>query len=219
MNSYPFHGDFIGRRQAAEEAEPEDARPQPDGRAQPRPPSRRPRRSIALTAHILRGTGEIVDVDVCDLSYDGCKVRTPVYLWEKEQIKLSVHRRGVIESEVCWCTDGFAGLRFDPEEVPEKPEVERAEPRIKTRGEVQVRRIGSNPYRVDIRDLSRFGCKVELVERPRLDEVIMIRFDGLESLQARAKWVDGFVAGLKFETALHAAVFDLLAARIAADED
>ena len=187
-----------------------------DGRAEPRLPGREARRVIAFKAHLLRGTGEIVDVEVCDLSYDGCKIRTPVYLWPKEQLKLSIPGRGVILCEIRWCTDGFAGLRFEPEEEPEKAEVDRLEERVATCGEVQLRRIGAGNYKVDVRDLSRFGCKVELVERPRLDEVLLVRFDGLEALDARVKWVDGFIAGLQFERPLHVAVFDLLKDRIAA---
>ncbi|MEO6432532.1 MAG: PilZ domain-containing protein [Sphingomicrobium sp.] len=225
MRVYPFHGDMIGRRGAREaataavDAARGDA---PDAPASvPKHPAaadlaeRDDRRSTELTAHLLRGSGEIVDVDLCDLSYDGAKVRTPSYLWQDERLKLSVPRRGVINCDVRWCTEGHAGLRFEPEEVVEKPIVDRIEQRIETRGEILLRRIGANSFRVDIHDFSRFGCRVELVERPRIDEVMLVRFEGLEALDARAKWVDGFVAGLQFERPIHVAVFDILKDRIA----
>ena len=63
-------------------------------------------------------------------------------------------------------------------------------------------------------DLSPDGAKIEVVERPRVGEQMMVKFDGLEVLQSEVWWVDGFIVGLKFERPLHRAVFDLLLARM-----
>ena len=79
---------------------------------------------------------------------------------------------------------------------------------------MSLRRLGQNNYRVRVNDLSPEGCKVELVERPRVGEHVLIRFDGLESLDAEVCWVEGFVAGLRFEKPIHVSVFDLLLERL-----
>lgn len=188
----------------------------PDERAASSRPGRTNRRAVSLDAHLLRGSGEIANVELNDLSYDGCKIRTPVYLWQGEPLKLSVPRRGVIEAVVRWCTDGSAGLVFAPEPKPARAQTPRAEKRIKARGEVVLRRLGLPGFKVDIHDLSRVGCKIELIERPRIDELVTIKFEGLEPLEARIKWVEGFVAGALFDRSIHPAVFDLLRLRLGA---
>ncbi len=79
---------------------------------------------------------------------------------------------------------------------------------------MSLRRLGQNNYRVAVKDLSVEGCKVELVERPRIGEHVLIKFDGLEALGAEVCWVEGFVAGLRFENAIHSSVFNLLLQRL-----
>lgn len=69
-------------------------------------------------------------------------------------------------------------------------------------------------YWVELRDLSPEGCMIELVERPSLDEVMQVRVPGLETLQARVRWIDNYIAGLKFERPTHPAVFELLLQRM-----
>lgn len=182
----------------------------------PAVPQRDDRRRVALDAHILRGSGEIVSVELHDLSYDGCKIRTPEYLWQGEAVKLSVPRRGVIEAVVRWCNDGFAGLIFADEGEQVAAKTPRAEDRVKTRGDVILRRLGLPGFKVDIHDLSRVGCRIELIERPAVGELVTIKFDGLEPLEARIKWVEGFTAGAQFDRPIHPAVFDILKARLAA---
>ena len=89
------------------------------------------------------------------------------------------------------------------------PQVRRTR-RIALSGEVIVRNAGHNKYRVKIFDLSQDGCKVEFVDRPRLDDLIWVRMEGLESIAARSRWVDGSIAGLKFEAPIHPAVFEMI---------
>jgi hypothetical protein len=43
---------------------------------------------------------------------------------------------------------------------------------------------------------------------------MLLKFDGLEALEAEVCWVDGFVAGLQFDKPIHPAVFDLLLERL-----
>lgn len=42
----------------------------------------------------------------------------------------------------------------------------------------------------------------------------MIKFEGIETVQAEVCWIDGFIVGLRFERPFHPAVFDLLLARL-----
>ena len=80
--------------------------------------------------------------------------------------------------------------------------------------EVRARRIGQHNYSVRIFDLSPDGAKIEVIERPRIGEQLMIKFEGIETVQAEACWIDGFIVGLRFERPFHPAVFDLLLARL-----
>ena len=180
-------------------------------------PGRTKRRGVELVAHVLRPTGHVVDAAVLDLSYEGCRIRTAEYLWPGEAIKLSVPRRGVIKAKVRWCEHGEAGLAFDPQtKKPTRARVERASTRVPAPFEVSLRRIGHIAFRVDVRDLSPTGCKIELVERPAIGETMHVKFEGLEVLEGKVRWVDGYVAGLSFIRPIHPAVFDLLLMRLKA---
>jgi hypothetical protein len=54
-----------------------------------------------------------------------------------------------------------------------------------------------------------------VIEQPREGELMLIKFDGLEALEAEACWVDGPRAGLRFGKSIHPAVFELLLTRLA----
>lgn len=180
-------------------------------------PSRTLRRGVELCAHVLRGSGEIVDVALLDLSYEGCCIRTPECLWQGEGIKLSVPRRGVISASVRWCADGQAGLAFDSAtKPPTKARVERASVRFPATSDVTLRRIGHLSFRVGVRDISLDGCRIDLVERPAIGETMHIKFEGLEVLECKVRWVDGYIGGLEFVRPIHPAVFDLLLMRLKA---
>ena|SRR5581483_6420301 len=91
----------------------------------------------------------------------------------------------------------------------------RAHKRRQVLGEVVLRRDGSANYRVRLFDLSESGCKVEIVERPRVSEGIWVKFDGLEAVHAHVLWVEPPVAGLQFDRPIYPAVFDVLMAKFA----
>lgn len=97
---------------------------------------------------------------------------------------------------------------------PERAHVPRQASRVSLAGEVSLRRAGQMQYQVSVFDVSEHGCKVEFVEKPRLDEHVWLKFDGLEALEATVCWVDGFAVGLEFARPIHPAVFDLLIARL-----
>jgi len=180
----------------------------------PEQPRRSARRPVRLRAHVLRSDGASVEVDLLDLNYDGCGIATPVELEPGEPLRLSVTGRGLIDAEVRWCKDGKAGLRFGAAEPMSKEATLRGANRASLSTEVRARRIGQHNYSVRIFDLSPDGAKIEVIERPRIGEQLMIKFEGIETVQAEVCWIDGFIVGLRFERPFHPAVFDLLLARL-----
>jgi hypothetical protein len=95
-----------------------------------------------------------------------------------------------------------------------RPRFARKAERFYIDAQVFLRRSGKLNVRVRGFDVSRFGCKIEFVERPTLDERVWIKFDGLGSLEGLVCWVDGFVAGIEFTQAIHPAVFESLMPRL-----
>ena len=79
-----------------------------------------------------------------------------------------------------------------------------------------MRRAAKLAFRVRVYDLSPEGCRAEFVERPGIGEQLWVKFDGMEALEAKVRWIVGAKAGLKFVRPLHAAVFDLLIAKLRA---
>ena len=173
------------------------------------------RRQVSLRALGIRGDGTTADIRLLDLSYDGCGIESPVALRAGEPIKLSVLARGAIDAHVRWYEGGRAGLAFDREKPAPKKHWPRSSMRSVLSADVSLKRLGRNSYRVQVRDLSTDGCKVDLVDRPRIGEHMLVKFDGLEVLDAKVCWIEDYVAGLRFERPVHPAVFDLLLQRLA----
>jgi hypothetical protein len=86
--------------------------------------------------------------------------------------------------------------------------------RIGLSAEIKLRRAGQGRYRVKILDVSQHGCKAEFVERPKLDELVWVKFDGLDALEAVVCWVHGFEVGLEFAHPIHPAVFEMLVSKL-----
>jgi hypothetical protein len=178
------------------------------------PVARRERRPVSLRALAIRKDNSTAEILLLDLSYEGCGIETPVQFEAGEAIKLSVLQRGAIDAHVRWCSDGRAGLVFTAEKEGQKRQSPRRSERTSLSADVSLRRLGQNSYRVKVNDLSPDGCKVELVERPRIGEHLLIKFEGLEILDAEVCWLENYVAGLRFEKPIHPAVFDLLLQRL-----
>lgn len=174
-----------------------------------------------LSGHAILSDLSMIEIIVLDLSYDGCGVQTASALKAGETVRLGVLHRGVIDAEVRWYADGKAGLIFNPEaEVgDDEQHRERQSNRVPLFAEVTMRRLGKHNYRVRVFDASTHGCRVEFVERPAIDELVRIKFEGLQPLDARTCWIEGHCAGLEFERSIHPAVFDLLVARMLADAE
>lgn len=177
---------------------------------------RSPRRTLNHESYVLRAGGAKLWVELIDFSADGCCVAGPSYLWRGEDVKLYLPWRGMIDATVCWCREGKTGLVFA--DIPEArtERVERNAARIDTVATVTFRRVGKSRFKVAVHDLSPHGCKVELVERPQIGELVQVKFEGLDSLDAEVRWVDGHEAGVEFGRAIHPAVFDMLAVRLSA---
>ena len=177
-------------------------------------PEREERRPVEIRGHLVQPDGVVLDVRILDFSYNGCQLALPRFVIAGDEVRLSVPGRGAIAATVRWCKGGRAGLRFH-DEPEEKEEIERSAERVPAAIEAQLRRVGRLTYEVSLRDVSPEGCKVELVERPAVGEVMHLKLPGLDSLEARARWVEGYVAGLKFKHPLHPAVFSMLLDRLA----
>jgi hypothetical protein len=169
---------------------------------------------VTLRGFAEREDGSTVEVRLLDLSYEGCGIECPVALDAGEALKLTVMRRGVIETRVRWCREGKAGLVFESDHAAQELYSPRRFERAPLTAEVSMRRLGKLNYRVHVFDISPEGCRVELVDRPHLQEHVLIKLDGIEGLQAEVCWVEGTSAGLKFERSIHPAVFDLLLERL-----
>jgi hypothetical protein len=191
----------------------------PDGPADPtdspdQPPERAERRPVNLPGFAARADGSTMEITLTDLSYDGCGIETAVEFTLGETLQLSVLDYGAIVAEVRWIEDGHAGLVFETAAAPDKQHWPRRSDRVTLAAEVALRRPGRLNYRVRVFDVSPEGCQLEFVERPEVDEYVWMKFDGLEALEARVCWVDGFKAGIKYASPIHPAVFDLLLARL-----
>jgi hypothetical protein len=99
-------------------------------------------------------------------------------------------------------------VTFGMESVPRK------ENRVAVDATVALRRAGHNCFAVKIFDMSPSGCKLEFVERPKLDERVWVKVNGMEALEGLVCWTVGFNAGIEFERPIHPAVFDMLVKRI-----
>jgi hypothetical protein len=172
------------------------------------------RRAIRLRAFLVPEGRRGEEVVLLDLSYEGCGIETGLQLAAGDKVELSVMSRGAIEAEVRWARKGKAGLVF----AVQGPATGRYWPRRHDRTPIEtwasMRRLGKLNYKVRVYDLSPSGCRVELVDKPRLDEKVMIKFEGLEAMHCEVCWVRGNFAGLNFERAMHPAVFDLLLDRL-----
>jgi hypothetical protein len=169
-----------------------------------------------MRGYVIDGDGAHHQIQLLDLSYEGCGIETEAELNVGQQIQLSVLRRGGIAAEVRWVRDGRAGLVFlsAPEKATKRFSERQSERLVVTSADVTMRRLGRANFRLAVNDLSPHGCKVELVERPAVGERVLIKFEGLEVLDAEVCWIDGYTAGLQFDRPMHPAVFDLLLERL-----
>lgn len=178
------------------------------------PADRLERRPVRMRGHVILGDGSHHEIQLLDLSYEGCGIETAAVLEPGQALKLSVLRRGAMDAVVRWARGDKAGLAFVPDAAEAKKHWPRRSERVALSAEVTLRRLGHSNFQVTVTDASPDGCKVELVERPAEGESVLVKFEGLEALEAEVCWIGGFTAGLKYARPMHPAVFDLLVERL-----
>jgi hypothetical protein len=91
---------------------------------------------------------------------------------------------------------------------------QRRSARVSLRAEVQLRRSGQHHYMVNAFDVSPEGCKLEFVERPRLDETVWVKFDGYDAIESSVCWIEGHSVGIEFARPIYPSVFEMMVARL-----
>ena len=91
---------------------------------------------------------------------------------------------------------------------------ERRSSRVPVNAEVSLRRSGALNYRVHVFDASPLGCKLEFVERPRLDETVWVKFEGYDAIQSTVCWVEGHTVGVEFERPIYPSIFEMMIERL-----
>ena len=175
---------------------------------------RRERRPVAMRAFIATQEGATAEALVLDLSYDGCGIETPLPLTVGQDLTLSVEGRRVVRASVRWWSDGRGGLVFQIKDGEEGAQQPRADKRVELKFEAALRRLGMGSYHVNVSDLSPRGCKVELVERPRVGEHVLLKFDHMEAIEAEVCWLQEHDAGLRFVRPIHDSVYALMIRRL-----
>ena len=176
--------------------------------------ARKERREVLLPAFVLLENGTTISVNVLDLSYDGCRIDLGLPLQADEKITLSVLGLGVMPAYVRWCSGGLAGLCFRAEPIDPVAETPRQHERVSLKAQISLRRAGRANFVVQTTDVSPTGCRVEFVDRPSVGERHFLKFEGLEVLEAKVRWVKGFSAGVEFTRPIYPPVFELLVARL-----
>jgi hypothetical protein len=184
-------------------------------------PNRESRRPVDLRGVATLDDGTTQAVSLIDLSYDGCAIDIPVSLQKGDRLHISIARRGTIDTEVRWYSDGKAGLMFLPEpdadDVGEQERVPRDAARVQLEDQATIKRIGRRSYLVSVFDVSPGGLRFEFVDRPKVGETVLVTLAGLQPLEARVRWIEGTGAGVEFVNPIHPAVFDLLIEKMNVD--
>jgi hypothetical protein len=175
------------------------------------------RREVGLNGWGFLADGTCFALSVLDLSYDGCRLKPEIALLPGVKFKMSiVGFQGAVDAEVRWHKQGCAGVKFAAAEVAGKPQVARSYDREAVNSVLELRRLGRKQYQARMFDLAPGGCKVEFIERPRPGELIRVKLDGLDSIEAVVRWVDGYYGGVEFVRPIHSAIYDSLLARLKA---
>jgi hypothetical protein len=86
----------------------------------------------------------------------------------------------------------------------------RRDDRVPLRVHATLRERGGSKYEVTVFDLSRSGCRCEVLFATPPGSIIWIQIPGMAPIQTEIVWREGFLAGCKFATPLHPAIFDNL---------
>jgi len=139
-------------------------------------------------------------------------VYAPHAIGDRVEIELKSDERLV--GEVIWVKDGHVGVRFDgavevSDILTHRPGVDGRKSRA-PRLDVTCRarlKVGEDRYRVQIRDISQGGVKVEIDEALDADSDVLVSVDGLAPIKGVVRWWRDGVAGIAF---LRSIPFDAL---------
>lgn len=178
---------------------------------------RRARRAVRIDGIVHRADKTQIDVRVIDFTFNGCGIELMEPLEAGEAVSVALLSLGPIPAHVVWRRLNRAGLEFDPVPSDGNAKVDRRDERSEVTAEITAKALGSIHYRVRIFDISTSGCRVETVELPAIGEHMLIKFSGIEVLDAEVCWVQGHYAGLKFRKPIHPAVLEMLLRRLNED--
>ena len=177
------------------------------------------RRLVTLPGFALLEDGSTFSITLVDLSYDGCKIDSPIALLPGVELKLSVLGLGALDAQVRWSSGKKVGLTFGVNTQTAAPETPRKHCRQSLNAEVLLRGPSRPNYRTRVFDLSPTGCKIDFVERPKIGDKLWIKLEGLDALEGDVRWLDDFIGGVQFRREIHPAVFELHLARLKATEN
>ena len=103
-------------------------------------------------------------------------------------------------------------MEKDPDPSPQPRQ--RRSARVALKAEVQLRRSGKHHYVVNVFDMSPEGCRLEFVERPRLDETVWVKFDGYDAIQSTVCWIEAHTVGVEFARPIYPSIFQMMVARL-----
>lgn len=75
-------------------------------------PARDVRKPVNFRGYAVFPWGDVTEVVVSNLSYEGCELRTPELMRRGDTFELRVARRGLIRAQVRWTGNQRAGCRF-----------------------------------------------------------------------------------------------------------
>ena len=84
------------------------------------------------------------------------------------------------------------------------------------RCEVEFRRRGDVPYKVDLINLSQEGCRITAPVMLQPGDGVWLRIPQMEPIHGKVVWADDWDVGVLFEKPFHPAVLDLVIARLSA---
>jgi len=130
-------------------------------------------------------------------------VYAPHGLGDRVEIELKSDER--LSGEVIWVREGHIGVRFDgaieisdilthrPREDGRKSRPPRLDVSCRAR-----LKVGADSHRVEIRDISQGGVKVEIEHLLEAGSDVLINVDGLDPMKGVVRWCRDGLAGLAF---------------------
>jgi len=99
--------------------------------------------------------------------------------------------------------------------IPDPDQKQRQSSRVPVKFDAGLRpRGGASAVSVHILDLSVHGFRIDSQLDLAVGTDVWLRLPGLEPCHAKVAWTEGYVAGCKFERALHSAVLDMIISRM-----